>query len=185
MFELLRASRVIPAVRREEDIEAACASPGKLVYVLTGTVVTIGGIVERIHGAGKTTCVNADLVAGLAGHPAAAAFLDSIGADGIISTNNAVLQAARQRRLVVIQRTFLLDSLSVSNTCRSLARFVPDALEVLPAPVAPRAAPTFRAAAPEIAIIAGGLVASLAEIDELTRAGIDAVSVGTPSLWIV
>lgn len=185
IFSYLAASPVIPAVRRTGDVAAACASPGRLVYVLTGDISNIGGIVGSLVAAGKVACVNADLVEGLAGHPAAAAYLASVGASGVVSTHHAVLKGARAHRLLVIQRTFLLDSQSVANVRRSLERFVPDALEVLPAAVAPRTSGMLRDAAPGVAVIAGGLVATLAEIDELVRLGIDAVSVSNPALWVV
>jgi glycerol uptake operon antiterminator len=182
---LLRDSRVIPALRDARDVEAAASAPARLVWVLTGDVGGIGEIVARLRAAEKTTCVNIDLVAGLAGDAAAVAYLARCGAHGVISTHAPALKAAQAVGLLAIQRTFLLDSQALATARRSVERFVPDAVEVLPAPVATRAIGPLRAIVPTLPMIAGGLVSALAEVDQLVRAGIDAVSASDRRLWIV
>jgi glycerol-3-phosphate responsive antiterminator len=57
-------------------------------------------------------------------------------------------------------------------------------VELLPAPVAPRVVDAFSHAHPDVILTAGGLVASLAEVDALVRAGIRAVSVSDPAMWV-
>jgi glycerol uptake operon antiterminator len=182
---LLRDSRVIPALRDARDLDTAAAAPAQLVWVLTGEVHGIGELLARLAAADKTTCVNLDLVAGLASDAAAVRYLARCGARGVISTHTPALKAAQGEGLLAVQRTFLLDSQALATARRSIERFVPDAVEVLPAPVAPRAIAPLRAIAPTLPIIAGGLVASLAEVDQLVRAGIDAVSASEKMLWIV
>lgn len=182
---LLRDSRVIPAVRKLADVESAAAAPGHIVYVLTGDVGGIGRIIGTLRNARKIPFVNLDLVEGLAGNGAAVAYLAELGAAGVISTHSQVLKTAHSRGLLAIQRTFLLDSHALANARRSLERFRADAVEVLPAPVAPRALSSLREMVPDLPVIAGGLVTTLAEIDALVHAGVDAVSVSDPRLWVV
>jgi glycerol uptake operon antiterminator len=67
---------------------------------------------------------------------------------------------------------------------RALERFLPDAVEMLPAPAAPRVVAAFSKAHPELVLTAGGLIHSLAEIDALVREGISATSVSDTSLWV-
>jgi len=129
------------------------------------------------------TLVNLDLVGGLAKDAAAVEYLASHGVDGIISTHVEPLRAARAKSLLAVQRSFLLDSLALANAVRAVERFRPDAIELLPAPVAPRAVAAIGRVAFDLPLIAGGLVASMREIDELLRAGISGVSASDRQLW--
>jgi len=181
----LQRSRIIPAVRSPEHIPAACAAPGAIVYLLTGDVISIAALVRDLRDCGKLICVNIDLLGGLSSDAPAVDFIAQTGASGIISTHAQTLKAARAHGLLAIQRTFMLDSQAVANAARSLERFNPDAVEILPAMVAPRTLPRLRAVRPDLPIIAGGLVFDLVEIDRLVRAGVDAVSASEPSLWVI
>jgi glycerol uptake operon antiterminator len=175
---------VIPAVRRPHDIERAIAAPSAVVYLLCGSVVTIAELVALLAAGEKTALVNIDLLAGLDGDASGVEFLERSGVAGIISTRPETLRAARKRGLYTVQRSFLLDSQAVANALRALERFESDAVELLPAPVAPRVVEAFSRAHPDVVLTAGGLVASLTEVDSLVRAGVRAVSVSDPSLWV-
>jgi len=180
----LQRSRIIPAIRSPAHIPAARVAPGAIVYLLTGDVTSIAHLIGDLSECGKLICVNIDLLGGLSSDGAAVDFIAKAGAAGIISTHVQPLKAARSRDLFAIQRTFMLDSQAVANTARSLERFNPDAVEILPAMVAPRTFPRLRAVRADLPIIAGGLVVDLVEIDRLVAAGVDAVSVSEPGLWV-
>jgi glycerol-3-phosphate responsive antiterminator len=62
---------------------------------------------------------------------------------------------------------------------------LPDALELLPAPVAPRILPSLREKYGSVASVGGGLIADLQEADNLIRQGLDAVSTGNSALWSI
>jgi glycerol uptake operon antiterminator len=177
-------SHVIPAVRSLDHLAAAVAAPSRIVYLLTGTVGNVGALCVQTRDGGKLPVVNIDLLSGLSSDAAAVAFLAASGAAGIISTHPAALHAARGCAIAAIQRSFIIDSQALSNSVRALERFEPDAVELLPALVAPRALPAIRAARPHVPLIAGGMIDTLSEIDALVTAGIDAVSVSDPALWI-
>ena len=180
---LLARSRIIPAVRSEADLELAARSSSAIVYLLCGSLSNLDHLAQVLHYAEKEIMVNLDLFSGLARDSHAVAFLAASGIAGIISTHVDVLSAARSHGLFSIQRTFIIDSVSVESSFRSLRRFVPDALELLPALAAPRILHQLRAVHQDIATIAGGLIASIKEADELVAAGIDAVSIGNPQMW--
>jgi glycerol uptake operon antiterminator len=181
----LHSARVIPALRNAGDVEAARAAPSAIVYLLAGDIVSVGPLIDELSAGGKLVCVNIDLLAGLKGDAAAVTFLAKCGASGVISTHAAVLAAARSSGLYAIQRSFMLDSQAVSQTVRALERFVPDAVEVLPAAVAPRTLGRLRSARTDLPVIAGGLIEDFQEIDRLVAAGVDAVSVSAPTLWLL
>ncbi len=182
--ESVRAWPVIPAVRDPAHLDRSIAAPGRVVYLLCGTILTIESLARALVRAGKLPVVNVDLLAGVGKDKSAMTWLGRSGVHGIISTHAETLRAARANELVIVQRSFLLDSQARDHALRTLGRFAPDAIELLPAPAVPRVVTEFALAAPTVPLIAGGLVASLREIDDLVRAGVDAVSVGNPSLWM-
>lgn len=153
------------------------------MYLLCGDVSSIGGLVAELRELGKTAIVNIDLVAGLGKDATAVGYLADRGVDGIISTHVEPLRAARGRGILAVQRSFLLDSLALANAVRAIERFRPDAVELLPAPVAPRAVAAIGRVAFNLPLIAGGLVESMREVDELLRNGVSAVSASNSQLW--
>jgi glycerol uptake operon antiterminator len=184
---LLEQSRIIPAVRHPELLPKAAAAAGKIVYLLCGTPENIGDMAAEIVACGKTAIVNLDLVSGFARDAAAIEYLSHRGLRGIISTHQVPLRAAQSLGLFAIQRTFLLDSAALESSLRAIAQTRLDAVEVLPAIVAPylvcelkRASP----ARPPVPVIAGGLVHSLAQVQQLVEQGVNSVSVGNPDFWL-
>ena len=87
LAETLLDEPVIAAVKTDEALTAALASPCSAVFLLASTLLTVDGLVHRIHDAGKLAVVHIDLVDGLSSREIA---VDSLNAlchpDGIIST---------------------------------------------------------------------------------------------------
>jgi glycerol uptake operon antiterminator len=183
MRELLALWPIIPAVRDPRELERSLTARGAIVYLLCGTVVSVAELVQRVKVAGKAAIVNLDLIAGLSKDASAVSYLAACGVTGIISTHHETLRAAKSSELVAIQRSFLLDSHALANAARTVERVRPDAVELLPALAAPRAVAAIERAAPGVTLIAGGLIESMQEIDQLLRAGIAGVSVSDTSLW--
>lgn len=181
----LEQSRVIPSVRVLENIPAACASPSKIVFLLFGSPLTVGTLASRLREAGKLPIANLDILSGFARDSAAIEFLAHAGMAGVISTHQDALRAARSSGILAFQRTFALDSLALANSIRTLEHFDPDVIELLPAIAAPLTIPMLRAVRPRLPVIGCGLVRSLAQVDDLVRQGVAAVSVSDPSLWVV
>ena len=181
--KLLLTYPVIPAVRSTADLYQAVRSRSRVIYLLAGSLSTLDEHLQRLRDADKEVIVNLDLFAGLSRDSQAVAYLASSGCSGIISTHTDVLGAAQSHSLYAVQRTFMIDSDSVNSCMRSLRHFLPDALELLPAPVAPRILPSLRDKYSCVATIGGGLIANLHEADDLVRQGLTAVSSGNPELW--
>jgi glycerol uptake operon antiterminator len=185
-FRALLAGRpVIPALRSGEELPQAVAAPSQVIYLLAASLSTLDETLQVLRGAGKEVMLNLDLCAGLARDSEAVGYLAASGVAGIISTHSDVLGAAVSHGLYAVQRTFMIDSDSVESSMRSLRHFTPDALELMPAPVAPRFLPRLKEKYAEVATVGGGLVANLQEADALVRAGLDAVSTGKAELWFV
>ncbi len=182
---LVQAYPVIPAVRSASDLPEAVYSPSRVVYLLAANLSTLDEHLQVLRAADKEVVVNLDLFAGLSRDSQAVGYLAASGCAGIISTHTDVLGAAQSQSLYAVQRTFMIDSDSVSSCMRSLRHFLPDALELLPAPVAPRILPSLREKYTSVATVGGGLIADLQEADQLIRQGLDAVSTGNPALWSI
>jgi len=181
---LLEQTRIIPAVRSPEFLLASAHCPGKIVYLLLGSPENIEEMARTVLQTGKVPIVNIDLTTGLARDHAAIAYLAHRGVEGIISTHPEPLRAARDLGLFAIKRTFLLDSAALDSALRSLDQFTPDALEVLPAMAAPHILPKLHQSCPRLPIIAGGLIKTLREVEDLIGTGIHSVSVSDSRLWV-
>jgi len=59
-----------------------------------------------------------------------------------------------------------------------------DALEVLPALVAPKIVDRVRSISPDLPVVGGGLIQTLKEVEELLAQGLSAVSSSNPQMWI-
>lgn len=176
---------IIAAVRNLDAVTMAINSPTRVVYLLFGNPMNIADITQRMRENGKLPLVNLDLLVGFSKDAYAVEYLASCGIGGIISTHNESLRAARALGLITVLRTFAIDSSAVEAGLRSINHFQADAVEVLPAIAAPLIVRRYRGAFPNLRIIGGGLVSTLKEIDLLIAAGIDAVSVSDPVLWVL
>lgn len=183
--EIVRESRIIAAVRSAETLEQALDSPVRIVYLLFGNPMNIAGMIASVREHGKLPLVNADLLQGFSRDASAVEYLAHCGAAGIISTHHETLRAARARGLLTVLRTFVIDSAAVEAGQRFLANFQPDVIELLPAIAAPLVLERIRAAHPGLFVIAGGLLSDLHQVDDLVKAGVDAVSLSDPALWIL
>ena len=167
LAETLLNEPVIAAVKTDEALTAALASPCSTVFLLASTLLTVDGLVRRIHEAGKLAVVHIDLVDGLSSREIAVDSLIALcSPDGIISTRPTLIRRARHRGLLTVQRAFILD-------------FV----EILPG-IMPRVIAEISART-QVPVIAGGLLRDKADVMAAMRAGAAAVSTSAPGLWDV
>ena len=119
IMEELEDCPVIAAVKDEKGLEECLNMDVGMVFVLYGTVCTIGEIVKRIKDQGKIAVVHIDLIQGLSGKDAAVEFLKTYTrADGIITTKPALIKCAKELGMFTVLRFFVIDSDSrVSSRC--------------------------------------------------------------------
>jgi len=166
---------IIPAIRKPELVELAIASRSRLIYLLTGDPENVEQMIQKITAAGKVPIVNLDLLNGFSRDKYAVNYLKHCGVRGIISTHLDPLRHAHSIDLYAIQRTFLLDSGAKNTITNQLKNSPVDALEVLPAPVAPKLLDSVRAISPDIPVVGGGLIWTLKEAEDLLAQGLDAI----------
>lgn len=184
LAETLLNEPVIAAVKTDEALTAALASPCSTVFLLASTLLTVDGLVRRIHEAGKLAVVHIDLVDGLSSREIAVDSLIALcSPDGIISTRPTLIRRARHRGLLTVQRAFILDSLSLTSLSGQLEQGKPDFVEILPG-IMPRVIAEISART-RVPVIAGGLLRDKADVMAAMRAGAAAVSTSAPGLWDV
>jgi glycerol uptake operon antiterminator len=179
-----QATPIIPAIRKADLVEQAAAAHGKIVYLLTGDPENCESMIQRILKAEKLPIVNLDLLNGFSRDRYAVNYLKRAGARGIISTHLDPLRHARSIGLYAVQRTFLLDSGAMDTITSQLKNTPVDALEVLPALVAPKIIERVRSISPELPVVGGGLIETLKEVEELLAQGLSSVSTSNQQMWI-
>jgi Glycerol-3-phosphate responsive antiterminator (mRNA-binding) len=181
----LTSGPIIASVVSEEAFGAALAAPTGMLYLLIGNPLTLPGLLKRAQDHGKVCIANLDFLEGLTRDRSAVEFLAAHGCAGIVSTHVETLKTAKAMGLKTVQRTFAIDHAAVKVIEKSLAWFVPDAVEVLPAMAAPRVGRRLRRVQAELTIVGGGLIENVKEIEDILAAGVNAITTSNPRLWMI
>jgi glycerol uptake operon antiterminator len=173
---------IIAAVRAREDIEKACLSKARDIFLMCGELISLKHDVDMLHGRGKRVFVHPDLVKGLASDKEGIEFLAKlIGPEGIVSTKNHLIKAAKDAHLLAVQHLFIIDTQAFNTSLRNVKEAKPDAIEIMPG-LMPRVVAEF-ASLVEVPILAAGLVRSIDEAKAILDAGARAVITGKSELW--
>ena len=169
--ELLMDSPVIAAVKDDAGLRQALNSDCQVVFLLFGTILNIGNLVDMVHRRNKVCFVHLDLIEGLSNREIAVDALVQLGSpDGIISTRTPQIRRAQQLGILTIQRVFLLDSMSLQSLLTTMYAYHPDFIEEITAKTT-------------IPIIAGGLIRSKQDVIQALQAGAIAVSTSCRAVW--
>lgn len=173
---------VIPAVRNLKDFEKALQTKCEWIVLLEIRLGQLKSVVDHAKRANKKVLLHIDLVHGLRVDEYGIEFLvNEIKVDGIVSTRSSVMELAKRRGVLVIQRMFLLDSLSLKTEVRFGQRNLPDYIEVLPGKLPDEIKEISEQT--NVPIIAGGLINSQEDVDNALAAGAIAVSTSRKELW--
>lgn len=179
---ILAENPIIAAVKDDKGLERALLTDCRIIFLLYGNVCSVSGLVERIKSDHKLVMVHIDLIDGLSSKDVAVAFLrQNTQADGVISTKPAIVKAAKEQGLLVIQRFFLIDSLAMANFQKYTEVQAADAIEILPATM-PKVIRKITAAC-RLPIIAGGLISDKEDILLALQNGAAAVSSTNQEVW--
>ena len=180
--QLLIENPVIAAIRNDEDLEQVILSSVLIVFILYGSIISLKKICERLKGAGKVVFVHVDLIEGLKGDYTGLLFIKECGEPyGIITTKATNIKNGKKLNFCVIQRIFVVDSLSLSTGIKNIQSVLPDAVEVMPG-VASKIIKIMENQV-HVPIIAGGLIQTKKDIMESISAGAMAISTTKQELW--
>ncbi|MBQ8598503.1 MAG: glycerol-3-phosphate responsive antiterminator [Oscillospiraceae bacterium] len=179
---LLMDAPIIAAVKDNAGLQKALESDCQVIFLLYGTILNIDSLVERVHSANKICFVHIDLVDGLSNRDIAVDGLIKLcHPDGIISTRAHQICRAQQLGLLGIQRTFMLDSISLQNLLTQIETTRPDFIEMLPG-IIPSVFQEIREKT-TIPLIAGGLIRRKQDVIQALQAGVIAVSTSCQDVW--
>ncbi|MDQ0060054.1 glycerol-3-phosphate responsive antiterminator [Paenibacillus harenae] len=173
---------VLPAVRKQKDVEAVIATPYTYMVLLGGHLGQLKPIVDLANQHGKKVLLHADLIDGLKNDEYAAEFLcQSIRPSGLISTRSTVIARTKKNGLIAIQRLFLIDSDAIEHSYTLLEKTRPDYIEVLPG-IMPDMIREVKERS-GIPIIAGGLIRTPGDVSNALAAGASAITTSRKELW--
>ena len=180
--DLFTDAPVVAAVKTDLELQKSLESDCQVIFLLYGSILNIGDLVDRIHRADKACFVHMDLLEGFSSREIAVDGLVRLcRPEGILSTKVALIRRAQQLGLVGVLRIFLLDSLSLKNLYTQLDSFRPDFVEILPGIL-----PTVIREITEktsVPLIAGGLIRTKEDVIAALRAGVVAVSTSCCQVW--
>ncbi|MGA9174493.1 MAG: glycerol-3-phosphate responsive antiterminator [Thermoactinomyces sp.] len=174
--------KILPAAKSIKDFEKMMKSPFQTIILLDAHVAQLQSLMKLAARYQKQVLLHVDLIQGLKSDEYAAEFLcQVVKPAGLISTRTPVVQVAKKKSLIAIQRVFLLDTHALETSYRLLKTSQPDYIEVLPG-VIPHIIKEVRENT-GIPILAGGLIRSHKEVKEALEAGAEAVTTSSQNLW--
>lgn len=173
---------IIPAVRCEDDLEAALSCRAKMVFLLSGNICSLGPCCEALHSAGKQVMLHIDLVDGLKGDESGIRYaVRQFQLAGIISTRPSCLKIAREAGVLGILRVFVIDSSALRTGEAHIQACSPAFVEVLPG--VSRKIIQLAVSQFNTSVIAGGLISDKDDVKMALDAGAAAVSTSNHELW--
>ncbi|BBW95875.1 glycerol-3-phosphate responsive antiterminator [Geobacillus sp. FSL W8-0032] len=174
--------RVIPAIKTMKQFESFLASRYELAVLLEVHIAQLRSLFDYARRCHKQLIVHTDLVQGLSHDEHAAEYLcQEFRPYGLISTKAGVITKARQKRVLAVQRIFLLDSHALEKSYQMIAKTNPDCIEVIPG-----AMPHIIREVKERTgkpIYAGGLIRTTDDVERALEAGAAAVTTSNETLW--
>lgn len=181
--KILLRNSVIPAVKDDVALKRFLNSPNEVVFILYGDIITLNDKVNEVLKAGKHPFVHLDMVNGLASNPIVVEYFHRNFKKecGIITTKSNIAKKALDQGIRVVQRYFMLDSLSVESAIEGIGKVRTDAIEIMPG-IIPRVIGQVNQKT-NVPIIAGGLVQTQADVEKLLASGAISCSTSKHELW--
>jgi glycerol uptake operon antiterminator len=176
--------RLLPAAKSVKDFEKLLESSYEYIVMLDCHLAQLPPLMRLAHQHQKKVILHVDLIQGLKNDEYAAEFLcQMVKPAGLISTRTPVVQVAKKRKIIAIQRVFLLDTHALETSYRLLQLSQPDYIEVLPG-IIPHVIKEV-AEITKIPILAGGLIRTKQELESALEAGAVAITSSNRKLWHV
>ncbi|QXM07046.1 glycerol-3-phosphate responsive antiterminator [Crassaminicella indica] len=181
-YDRVGASPIIAAVNSMEKLDIAIKSPCEIIFLLTGNIFNLKSIIDKVKGQGMNIYVHIDLMEGFSKDTVALNYIyENMKPDGIITTKSSIVKKAKSMNIFVIQRLFILDSLSLETGINSVKATRPDAIEVMPG-IMPKIIKNVYDKT-RIPVIAGGLINDKEDVIGSLKAGAIGISTSRKEIW--
>ncbi|KXG10988.1 Glycerol uptake operon antiterminator regulatory protein [Anoxybacillus sp. P3H1B] len=177
----IEQQKIIPAMKTMKDFDRFLSSPYRYGVLLELHISQLKSVFRYACQHKKSLIIHADLIQGLSHDEYAAEYLcQEFKPYGLISTRGSVIMKARQKKVLAIQRIFLLDSHALEKSYQLIEKTKPDFIEVMPG-----AMPHVIREVKErtgIPIFAGGLVRTIEDVERALNAGASAITTSNQEL---
>ena len=181
-FKAISQNPIIAAINDLDKLDKVIQSPCKAVFLLTGNILDLSFIVSKLKENAKLVYVHVDLIDGLSKDEVAIKFLNThVKLDGIITTKANLVKVAKELKLFVIQRLFILDSLALDSGINAVKTTRPNAVEILPG-IMPKIIENITSET-NIPVITGGLIKEKEDVISSLKAGAIAISTSNEKVW--
>lgn len=174
--------RILPASRQMKDLEKAVTSSYEYLVLLDVHIAQLKHACSMVHQANKKLFLHIDLIQGLQSDVHATEYLcQECRPYGILTTKSSVIQKAKQKGVVAVQRVFLIDNSALEKSCKLLRTTQPDVIEVLPGGM-----PSVIRKVKErtnLPILAGGFISTEEDVQLALQAGAEAITTSNTKLW--
>lgn len=174
--------KILPASGNMKEFERFLQSPYEIGVFLDMHIAQLKNINQMAKQSGKKMIYHVDLIHGIKNDEYATEYIcQEFKPYGLISTKAGVIQKAKQKGVIAVQRIFLIDSHALEKSYKLIEKTQPDYIEVLPG-----AMPWMIKEVKErvnIPIFAGGLIRTADEIENALNAGAAAITTSKRELW--
>lgn len=183
MRALLKENQVILAVKNDKSLQQALKSKSKVIFLLYGDLNNLTDLVNKVIAADKVPFVHIDMINGLSSNTIVVEYFKKNfkSTCGIITTKSQIVKKAVELDICVVQRYFIIDSMSVMSAMEGHEKQKADAIEIMPG-IIPTVIKKLSLQI-SVPIIAGGLINSKEEAEAALKSGALAISTSRELLW--
>ena len=179
---ILERNPIIPAIKDNITLEKALNSNNELVFIILSNIINIKDYTDKLKKANKKIYIHVDMIDGLNSTNNGIDYIvNTVKPDGILTTKSNVVAHAYKNNINVIQRFFVLDSLSYEKTLLNIKENKIIAAEIMPG-LMPKIIKKFSQET-HIPIITGGLIKEKEDVINAINAGALSVSTTEMKLW--
>ncbi len=174
---------IIAGISDDKRLDKALYSKVLAVFLLNAKLTKLDQYAKKCKEHDKKLFLHLDLMKGMNSDKEAINYLaENDLCDGIITTHKNLIEHSKSEGLYTVQRIFVLDSGTIKNGINSLKKVRPDAVEILPGLMAPHFLNQLTVEI-DMPFIAGGLIRTRKEVNDLFDKGVFAVSTSEDDLW--
>mgnify|MGYP001377035938 CR=1 FL=1 len=174
--------KLLPSLKQMQDVEHFLASPFQTGILLDVHIARLESVMRMVKAKGKQLILHVDLIQGLQSDEAGVEFVcQEFRPLGIISTRTKAILAAKHKKVLAVQRVFLIDSNALEHSYRLMEQTDPDYIEVLPG-ILPGLIREVKDRTRK-PILAGGFLRTKEDVEQALAAGAVAVTTSNRALW--
>lgn len=172
----------LPALSDFKSIKKFIKSDLEYGILVNFQLAELKSIIDTLKEANKKVLIHVDMIRGLANDEFGAIHLiQNYKVDGLISIKPKVIETAKKRKVIAIQRVFLKDSLSFHRSLDIVKKAGPDCLEVLPAMSGDIIREIINYV--NLDVFCGGLISSEKQISDCIESGASGITISNSDFW--